>query len=86
MQYLLFINYFSGLKHNSIYNHLNEVVESISQLYEEENLDSPSEYIITEQTFAEHFRVHDDFEETLPNGTWYHLQCFPVFEKPDRKK
>jgi len=40
MKYLLFISYSSGLKHNCIYNSLDEASESTEQLIEEEGLNN----------------------------------------------
>lgn len=39
MKYLLFISFDNGLLHNAIYNSLDNVFESVTQLIEEENLD-----------------------------------------------
>lgn len=85
MKHLLFISYSSGLKHNCIYNSLEEVAESIEQLVNEEGLNNTTERTPSASKLAKHLSENDDFYYQLSNGTWYHLQLHPVFSKPKVK-
>ncbi|MBI4646864.1 MAG: hypothetical protein HY738_09800 [Bacteroidia bacterium] len=86
MKYLLFISYSSGLKHNCIYNSLDEAAESIEQLMEEEGLNNVTENTLSIAQLAKHLSDNDDFFHQLSTGTWYHLQLHPVFAKPKVKE
>lgn len=79
MKYLLFINFNNGLMHNSIYNTLNDVYESITQLVQEEKLETNTEGIPSEYNMKRHLQKNDDYFGNLSNGTWYHIQPYPVF-------
>ena len=79
MKYLLFINFNSGLMHNSIYNNLNDVYESLAQLVQEENLVIKREKIPKTNEVKKHFKKYDDYFKQFSNGTWYHIQTYCVF-------
>ena len=79
MKYLLFVCFDSGLMHNCIYNTLNDVYESVRQLIEEENLEMENETMPTLHHLKTHLEKHDDYASTFTNGTWYHVQSYPVF-------
>lgn len=85
MKHLLFISYSSGLRHNCIYNSLEEAAESIEQLVTEEGLNNTTERTLTASQLAKHLTNEDDYFHQLSNGTWYHLQMHPVFSKPKLK-
>jgi len=77
-QILLFINYNSGLKHNAIYENLQNIYESIEQLRLEENL---SEEIPTVEFLKTYLENEDDYLHTFSNNTWFHIQYFPIFNQ-----
>lgn len=79
MKYFLFINYNSGLKHNSIYNNFYDLYESVLQLIEEENLEIIQENILSLHNLQNHLKDEDDYLGILSNGTWFHIQECPVF-------
>lgn len=79
MKYLLFINFASELKHNSQYNTLGEVCESVQQLIEDENLDIKKECLPSLDKVKRCLEDNDDYFGQLSNGTWYHIQPYPVF-------
>lgn len=79
MKYLLFINFSSGLKHNNQYNTLNEICESVQQLIEDENLDIKKEDLPSFDKLKIHLEDNDDYFGQISNGTWYHIQPYPVF-------
>ena len=79
MKYLLFTNFSTGLKHNSEYNSLKAVYESIQQLVEDENLDIKAEMPQYIEEIEKHLDENDDYVGQLSNGTWYHIQPHPVF-------
>ena len=81
MKYLLFINYNSGLKHNSIYENLPEIHESLIQLAEDEEINIEELKVPTIDDFKKHLDFNGDYCGILTNGTWYHLQTYPVFER-----
>ena len=79
MKYLLFINFSSGLMHNSIYNELDDVYESLVQLMQEERLVIKREKIPRVNKVKRHLEKHDDYFKQFSNGTWCHIQPYPVF-------
>lgn len=79
MKYLFFISFDNGLLHNAIYNSLDNVFESVTQLIEEENLDAKKETVPTPDDLKKHLDEHDDYSGQISNGTWYHIQPYPVF-------
>lgn len=79
MKYLLFINFSSGLMHNSIYGTLSELHESVAQLIKEEQLEIKKEILPNIGKMKRHLQENDDYFKALSNDTWYHIQPFPVF-------
>lgn len=79
MKYFLFISYICNLKHNSIYNSLNDLYESLLQLIEEEKLELSTENIPSLKALQNHLERQEDYLGHLSNGTWYHVQLNPVF-------
>ncbi|MCG2724924.1 MAG: hypothetical protein L6420_01490 [Elusimicrobia bacterium] len=79
MKYLLFVNFSSGLKHNSEYNTLSEVCESIKQLIQDENFDIQKEKAPSVNSIKKHLESNDDYFNQLSNDTWYHIQPYPIF-------
>lgn len=80
MKYLLFVNFNSGLMHNTIHEKLEHVLESIEQLIESENLNIKNEKIPNITEFKECLNKNDDYFKQLSNGTWYHIQPKNIFE------
>lgn len=74
--YLLFIHYASGLCHNAVYDDLITALDSIHQLFEEENQE---ENILSIEHLKQHLKENDDFKYHLENTTWFHLQPHPIF-------
>lgn len=79
MKYLLFVSFASGLKHNSQYKTLKEVYESFQQLIGEESLDIKKEGFLSLVNLKKHLEVEDDYVGQVSNGTWYHIQPYPIF-------
>lgn len=79
MKYLLFINFNSGLMHNNIYNNLDDVCESLMQLAQEERLDIKKEEMPKTNDIKGYLEKYDDYSRQLSNGTWYHIQPYPIF-------
>lgn len=79
LKYLLFISYNSGLKHNCLYNSSLEVAESIEQLIEEELPSTENIFSISE--IEKCLSDNDDLFYQLSNGTWLHIQHYPIFSK-----
>ncbi|HMU99415.1 MAG TPA: hypothetical protein PKA15_11570 [Chitinophagales bacterium] len=83
MKYFLFISYMNNLKHNSIYETLEEVIDSVKEVVTEENLTIEIDALPNREELKSHLTENDDFLFTLSNGTWFHIQCNPVFAKPN---
>jgi hypothetical protein len=81
MSYLLFISYKCGLKHNCVYNTLEDVFKSIEQMVTEEGLIHSIEQTLTVEQLCTFLTTEDDYVHQLSNGTWYHIQMHPVFSK-----
>lgn len=79
MKYLLFINFSSGLRHNNVYDTLDDVIESIIQLVQDEGLKVKKEKISNTVSIRKHLEKNDDYFGQLSNGTWYHVQPHPIF-------
>ncbi len=79
MKYLLFINFNSGLMHNSEYNTLDEVCESVEQLIQDEELGIQKENTPSVDSVKKYLENNDDYFKQLSNGTWYHIQPYPIF-------
>lgn len=79
MKYLLFINFNSGLRHNNVYDTLNDVNESIIQLAQEEGLKVKKEKIPNSVSVKKYLEKNDDYFGQFSNGTWYHIQPHPIF-------
>jgi len=82
MGYLLFISYKCGLKHNCVYNTLDDVFKSIEQIVTEEGLLHSIEQTPTVEQLHTFLSTDDDYVHQLSNGTWYHIQMHPVFSTP----
>ena len=79
MKCLLFLSFNNGLLHNSIYNSLSDLCESIGQLIEDEELDVGKEKVPTFRHLKKYLSELDDYVGRFSNGTWYHIQLHPVF-------
>lgn len=79
MKYLLFMSFNNDLLHNCIYNSLSDICESIKQLIKDEDLDTKKEKIPTIRSLKKYLSINDDYIGRLTSGTWYHIQCHPVF-------
>lgn len=80
MKYFLFINFNSGLMHNNLYKTVRDLHESIIQLVQEEKLKTDQENIPSASIIKKYLEKSDDYFGQLSNGTWYHIQPFPVFD------
>lgn len=80
MKYLLFVNFNTGLRHNTIHEKLEYVLESVGQLVENEDLDVKKEKLPSISELKEYLNKDDDFCGQLSNGTWFHIQPQNIFE------
>ncbi len=65
--------------HNSEYNALDEACESVEQLIQDENLDIQKENTPCVDSVKKYLENNDDYFGQLSNGTWYHIQPYPIF-------
>lgn len=80
MQYFLFVNFNSGLMHNTMHKTLKDVLESVEQLVGDEDLNFKNEELLNIRGLKKHLNKYDDYFGQLSNGTWYHIQPKNIFK------
>ncbi|HNA10222.1 MAG TPA: hypothetical protein PK930_24995 [Leptospiraceae bacterium] len=81
MKYLLFVNFANDLKHNSVFETIEEVIESAKHIIKDEELNEELEKFPETKDLINHLNTNDDFLFTLSNGTWFPIQSYPVFSR-----
>ena len=79
MNYLLFVNFNTGLLHNACHATLEAVRESVEQLINDENA-KPENKLPSINELKKCLNDNDDYTGHLSNGTWFHIQPQNVFE------
>lgn len=79
MNYLLFVNFNTGLLHNAYHKTLKAVRESVEQLINDENT-KPENKLPSINELKKCLNDNDDYTGHLSNGTWFHIQPQNVFE------
>jgi hypothetical protein len=81
MKYLLFVNFENNLKHNAIYETIQEVIASARNIIRDEELSVELENFPETIDLVSYLDSNDDFLFTLSNGTWFPIQPFPIFSR-----
>lgn len=80
MNYLLFVNFNSGLMHNASHTTLQAARESVEQLITNERAELENGKLPNLRELKKHLNRREDYTGYLSNGTWFHIQPKNVFE------